>query len=101
MVLRALGVNASGDFGQSYTPRPKPHGYTDGIRKQALKLYMDGLNFRRIARILGVHHQSLINWVHAATDRLPDSSATPAMSETVELDELYTFIGQKKTESTS
>lgn len=87
--------------GYRYTPTPKPAGYAADLRTQALKMYVDGLNFRRIGRLLGVHHQTVINWVNAAAERLPDTTPTPATTETVELDELYTFIGQKKSESTS
>ena len=87
--------------GKRYTPAPKPPGYTDDVRQQALKLYVDGLNFRRIARILGVHHQSVINWVNAAAEALPDPAPAPTDAATVELDELYTFVGTKKSASTS
>jgi predicted Zn finger-like uncharacterized protein len=87
--------------GHRYTPTPKPHGYADEVRQQALKLYVDGLNFRRIARILGVHHQSVINWVNAAAAALPEPSPIPSTTDTIELDELYTFVGQKKTGFTS
>ena len=87
--------------GHRYTPTPKPHGYSTELRTQALKLYVDGLNFRRIARILGVHHQTVINWVTQAADHLPVTLPAPTEAETVELDELHTFVGQKKSESTS
>lgn len=84
-----------------YTPTPKPRGYTDEVRQQALKLYVDGLNFRRIARILGVHHQSVINWVKAASAAVPEPLPAPTDADTIELDERYTFVGRKKTGSTS
>ncbi len=71
------------------------------VRTQALKMYVDGLNFRRIARLLGVHHQTVINWVNAAAERVPEAIPAPATAETVELDELYTLIAQKKSASTS
>ena len=87
--------------GYRYTPTPKGTGYASDLRTQALKLYVDGLNFRRIARLLGVHHQTVINWVNAAADRVPDATPMPTTSDTVELDELYTFVGQKKTGSMS
>ena len=87
--------------GYRYTPTPKPGGYAPDLRTQALKMYVDGLNFRRIGRLLGVHHQTVINWVNAAADRLPETPPAPTTSETVELDELYTFVGQKKTGSMS
>lgn len=86
--------------GYRYTPQPKPAGYTPDVRTQALKMYVDGLNFRRIGRLLGVHHQTVINWVNDAADRVPDAPPSPATAETVELDELYTFVGQKKNGST-
>ena len=38
--------------GHKYTPEPKQHGYPDEMRKQALQLYVDGMNLRRIGRHL-------------------------------------------------
>lgn len=87
--------------GHRYTPQPKPRGYPPDVRAQALRMYVDGLGFRRIGRLLGVNHQSVANWVTAAADRLPPAPPAPETSETVELDELYTFVGEKKTSSTS
>ena len=87
--------------GKRYTPSPKIAGYTTDMRVQALKMYVDGLNFRRIARLLGVHHQTVINWVNAAAERVPEAVPRPTDADTVELDELYTFVGQKKSGSTS
>ena len=84
-----------------YTPHPKPHGYSDDLRTQALKLYIDGMNFRRIARHLGVHHQTSINWVNAAANQVPATMPVPEHVETVELDELFTFVGRKKSAATS
>lgn len=84
-----------------YTPMPKSAGYPTEVRTQALKMYVDGLNFRRIARLLGVHHQTVINWVTAAAERVPEAIPGPATAETVELDELYTFVARKKSGSTS
>ena len=72
------------------------------MREQAVQMYVDGMNFRRIARHLKVNHQSVINWVnaHAAT-----IAATPPLPDKkpniVELDELFTFVGDKKTKPTS
>ena len=62
------GTNPSGTArrecrhcGRTYTPTPKPHGYDLALRRTALKMYVDGINFRRIARHLSVNHQSVIN----------------------------------------
>ncbi|MBT7073656.1 MAG: IS1 family transposase, partial [Anaerolineae bacterium] len=43
--------------------------------------------------------QSVINWVNAYASGLPEAP-TPEEVDTVEMDELYTFIGEKKTGST-
>ena len=85
--------------GKRYTPMPKQKGYPRALRRQAVHMYVDGINFRRIARHLGVHHQSVINWVNAHADELPEAPV-PDKVQVVEMDELYTFIGDKKTRST-
>lgn len=78
-----------------------PHIFM-ALRQQAVKLSADGVSFRRIARHLGVDHVTVMLWVKAHTDQLPDAPL-PAEKplHMVEMDELYTFVGKKKTGSTS
>ena len=83
---------------KKYTPEPKHRGYPKSLRQLALKMYLEGINFRRIGRLLNVHHQSVINWVNAYAEELPEAPV-PKQTEDVEMDELFTFIGSKKTES--
>jgi len=83
-----------------YTPEPKLKGYPDDLRHQAVRMYVDGMNYRRIARHLNVDHKSVINWVKAYTDQLPPAPM-PDDVNNAELDELFTFIGEKKTSFTS
>lgn len=87
------------DCNRKYTPEPKPQGYPASLRKQASEMYVDGSNLRRIARRLNVHHRTVSLWVKDQAEALP---ATPMPEEVkeAELDELFTFIGDKKTEST-
>jgi len=61
------------------------------------------MNFRRIARTLGVCHRTVINWVNAYAAQLPDEPPVPPDEplEVTELDELFTFAGKKATKSTS
>ncbi len=104
-----IGHNASGsqryrckNCRRKYTPQPRDHGYSATVRQEALKLYVDGLNFRRIARILQISRQSVANWANAYANQLPDKPPLPTDQLDVnELDELFTFIGDKKTKSTS
>jgi len=103
-----IGFNASGSqryrcksCGRKYTPEPKEQGYPEGLHQQAVQWYVDGMNFRRIARHLGVHHQTVINWNNAYIATLPQRPPLPDEVSVVEQDELFTFIGSKKTRSMS
>jgi transposase-like protein len=78
-------------------------GYDSVTRRQAVQMVLDGTNFRRVARLLGVNHQSVVNWFRRATTSLtPKQAPRPEVGDddTVELDELFTFVGAKKTKST-
>jgi transposase-like protein len=97
------GLNASGSqrfrcrgCDRIYTPAPSPNGYAEDVRRQAVRLYLEGMNLRRIGRILSVNHQSVTNWVNAYHDRLPAARAPVAKPGTLEMDELFTFVGSKK-----
>src|SRR5829696_3648556 len=81
---------------QSYTPVKKQQGYSGSVRQKAIQFYIDGMGLRRIGRQLGVHHQSVANWTKAHSENLP-KAPVPAKVKTAELDELFTFIGEKKT----
>ena len=85
---------------RSYTPQRKKQGYSLEVRQRAIRQYVDGVNLRRIGRQLGLHHQTVANWVKAYAERLPDAPV-PKQVKTAEMDELFTFIGHKKTGSTS
>lgn len=84
---------------RKYTPDPKPQGYPAHLRQRAAELYADGGNFRRVARHLKVHHRTVALWVAEHAETLPDAPM-PHEVEDAEMDELYTFIGDKKTKST-
>ena len=88
-----------------YTHQPKKKGYPPEVRRTALRMYVDGINLRRTARLVGVAPQTVVNWVKAAADVLPTrpvpTRPVPAQAQTVEMDELYTFLTHKKTLFTS
>ena len=81
--------------GCKYTPEKKHHSYDEEFRKKAVQLYVDGMNLRRIGRQLGVHHQSVANWAKAHAEKLPEAPV-PEKVENAEMDELFTFIWDKK-----
>ena len=85
--------------GRKYTPEPYEHGYPDAMRHQAVKMSVDGINYRRIGRLLGVDHKTVMHWVKAHSDQLPPAPV-PADLNNGELDELFTYVEQKKTSFT-
>lgn len=84
---------------RSYTPEQKEQGYDKSIRQKAIKMYIDGSGLRRIARQLSLHHQTVANWVQAQSEKLPNAPV-PDKIKTAEFDEIFTYIGDKKTEFT-
>ena len=87
---------------RKYTPKPKTNGYARDRRQQAIRLVLDGNSQRQAARHVGVSHGTVANWFKQYADELPDElPGTGIAVEVAEQDELFTFIGQKKTKSTS
>jgi transposase len=75
-------------------------GYSQEIRLLALRMYVEGSSQRSIARILKISPQSVSNWISAYVSKLPPTPM-PQKPKVAELDELYTFLKQKKTRSMS
>lgn len=84
---------------RKYTPDPKLQGYPAKLKKQAAAMYVDGANLRKIARHLKVHHRTVALWVTNHAEALPNAPMPQEVKE-AEMDEVFTFIGDKKTEST-
>ena len=85
------------ECGKTYTPEAKRQGYSEEVREKAVRMYVEGNNFRRIGRLLNVNHQSVVNWVNAYHERVKDTVAVPLSTPTIEIDELWSFVGEKKT----
>ena len=83
---------------RKYTPKPKKQGYPESVRKQAMEMYVDGGNLRRIARHLKIAPQTVAYWVTEVAEAMPNTPVPNEVKE-AEMDELFTFIGDKKTES--
>ncbi len=62
---------------KTYTPEPKKQGYSEEVRDKAVRMYVEGNNFRRIGRLLGVNHQSVVNWVNAYHAKIEKQSFAP------------------------
>ncbi len=97
------GVNKSGsqkylcrECSTIYTPQPKLSGYPIETRQMAIRMYVEGNSYGAIGRILKVNPQSVANWVKSYTAKLPPAPL-PSKIKVAELDELFSYIGKKKT----
>ena len=71
---------------------------TQEIRKLALKLYLEGLGFRSIGRILGFSHVSVYYWIRDFGKKIIElGEKKEEHISVIEIDEMHTYIGNKKT----
>ena len=66
----------------------------------AFRMYVEGNSLRGIGRILKIHHTTVLNWLEEKATNLPPGPF-PDAPEIGELDELYTFVEDKKTDTSS
>jgi len=91
-------VSCQRQFIDAYAP---PQAYSDHIKRECIEMYLNGMGFRGIERVKGVHHTTIIYWVKKLGQQLPDALEASDIPEIGELDELETFVGSKKTKSGS
>jgi len=75
-----------------------PLGYKENIKEQCLKMYLNGIGFRAIQRIMGVHHTTIIKWVKELgkkAEKEYNEDGGQEIPEITQIDELQTFIGKK------
>ncbi len=76
-------------FRESYSEK----GYHPQVKEICLNMYLNGMGFRAIERVTGIHHTTIINWVKESAEELPeDEEDSPIVAE---LDELQTYIGRR------
>jgi len=79
-----------------YTVEQRAGVADKATKRQALELYLEGLGFRSIGRILKFSNVSILNWIREFGESLPDIKGdTPV--QVMEIDEMHTYIGSKKT----
>ena len=83
------------DCGYNYSVELKSTASSTSVKRQALQLYLEGLGFRSIGRLLGVSHVSVQNWIKKFGQDLEDLKSENGVA-IVKLDEIHTYIGKKK-----
>jgi len=79
-------------------------GYDVEKRRQALVLYLEGVGLRGIERIIGVSHVTIGRWISSSACKIIELVKQreidyPRDIQAMEIDEMWHFIGSKKTES--
>lgn len=83
--------------GYKYTVSIKSTAKPNSMKKQALQLYLEGLGFRSIGRYLGVSNVSILKWIRSFGESVSSLKESETNIEVVELDEMHSYIGSKKT----
>jgi len=84
------------DCDYNYTVKKKSTSKSDQVKRQALQLYLEGLGFRSIGRYLNVSHVSVYQWIKSYGSKLEKLKSNQSI-EVVEVDEMHSYIGDKKT----
>jgi len=87
---------------QRYKCKDCNYNYTKGrnskdksLKRFALELYLEGLGFRSIGRLIKVSHVSVFNWIQQygkSLDLLQNDNHVCV----TEIDEMHSYIGSKK-----
>jgi len=75
--------------------RTTPRGKDENLKKMALKMYLEGLGFRAISRLLEVSHVSVYRWIRQMGE-MPEIKDRPMNTKEIEIDEIHSFVGIKK-----
>jgi transposase-like protein len=83
--------------GCNYTVELKSTAKPKSMKKQALHLYFEGLDFRSIGRFLGVSNVFVLNWIRSFGKEVEELNSKSREIEMVEVDEMHSYIGSRKT----
>jgi insertion element IS1 protein InsB len=59
-------------------------------------MYLNGMGLRGVERVTEIHHTTVMHWIREAGHRLPDAPEAEEIPEVTDLDELQTFVGNKR-----
>ena len=71
-------------------------GKPEKLKRDALILYLEGLGFRSIGRFLDVSHVAVFNWIKSFGKSI-DEIRSEDKIEVIEVDEMHSYVGSKKT----
>ena len=65
------------------------------IKRQALQLYLEGLGFRSIGRILKFSNVSILRWIRSYGNKLKTLQKQGKAPQEIEIDEMHTYVLKK------
>lgn len=77
-----------------YTVRYKSGSASPEIKRQALHLYLEGLGFRSIGRILKYSNVSVLNWIRSFGKQVQAIKSEKKIYK-MEIDEMHTYVSKK------
>ena len=79
-----------------YTVERKSDVKSKEVKRLALEMYLEGLGFRSIGRVLKISHVTVYYWVKHWGDKVNLPKKEEPV-EIIELDEMHSYVGNKKT----
>lgn len=83
------------DCGFNYTVESKSDVKSREVRRMALDLYLEGLGFRAIGRVLGISYGTVYRWIKKWGEQV-ELPVGDGCVPVVELDEMHSYVQSKK-----
>lgn len=88
--------------GCNYTKSTR-RGHPLAVRKRAISLYLEGLGFRSIERLLDISHMSVMRWVRDVAAQIQSIKAAEKderlNARVMEMNEMWHYLGTKTASS--
>ena len=81
--------------------------YSEEFKQKAIAIFYEGNSGRAVGRIMGINKSTVYNWIKKLDEKLQDVDSVEEniavetkQAEVIEMDELFDYINEKKTEFT-
>jgi transposase-like protein len=94
-IIKGLQRYKCKSCGFNFTVTQKSTSTLPSVRRLGLMMYLEGLGFHSIGRLLGVSHVAVIKWIKKYGNQLAEvKNEKPA--SVIEIDEMHSYIQSKK-----
>ena len=78
-----------------YTVSIKSTAATPSQKRLALQMYLEGMGFRSIGRILNFSNVSVLRWIRSFGEQLKSIKKQSSCPKEIEMDEIHTYVQKK------